>query len=43
MVYLLKLVVVPLLFLALVAWVLYCTAQVFLDDLGGPGDGPGYT
>lgn len=39
----LRFLILPVAFVALMGWVLYCTVQVFLDDLGGPGDGPGYT
>lgn len=43
MAFLLKFILAPLLTLAFAAWVLWMLAVSFMDDLGGPDDGPGYT
>lgn len=39
----LKLVILPFIILVLAGAVAHALVQVFLDDLGGPGDGTGYT
>lgn len=39
----LKLVLLPFIILAVAGAVAHALVHVFLDDLGGPGDGTGYT
>ncbi len=38
----LKLILLPIILVALAGWVAHHLVQLFLDDLGGPGDGGGY-
>ena len=40
---LLKLILFPIILIVLAGWVAHCIVQNFLDDIGGPGDGAGYT
>jgi len=40
---LIKLVLLPFIILLLAGAIAHALVQVFLDDLGGPGDGTGYT
>lgn len=43
MVTVLKIILLTVIPAALTGWVSYILAKHFLDDLGGPGDGTGYT
>jgi hypothetical protein len=40
---LLEFILLPIILIVLAGWVAHWIVESFLDDLGGPGDGPGYT
>jgi len=40
---LLKFILLPIILVGLAGWVAHGIVKAFLDDLGGPGDGTGYT